>query len=148
MMIRQRIPTVIGSEIDVDIDERYQRRPPPGRAIIAVRTPRPIVVIVNPSTPVIRRPTPRFIADPRPSIRRYPRPMTVTIRGPVAVGIYDRDARSPDPAVIVGVNPATIRVEIFPAPNGIVVIPHVIVILETSGEVAFAIDDPVIPAVF
>src|SRR6185312_63905 len=147
-MIRQRVPTIAGTETDVNIEQRHQGRSPPTRAVIPVRTPRPIIIVVNPSSPVIRLPAPGLIANPRPPIRRDPGPMTVAIWSPVIIVVNDGDARSPNPSVIICVNPAAIGIEIFTAPNRIVVITHVVVVLEPGGEISFSLNDPVIPTVF
>src|SRR6267142_728087 len=106
-------------------------------------TPGPIAIVVNPTTIVIRCPTPGFITNPRPPIRRNPGPMSVAVRRPVVVGVNDGDVRSPDPTVIVGIGPTAVGVEIFPAPDGVIKVTHVLVILQSRGQIAFAINDPI-----
>jgi hypothetical protein len=53
--------------------------------------------------------------------------------------------RPPDPAVVVHVGPAAIGIEVFGAPNIIVIVLNVIT--KTLGQVAFAIVHPVVPGV-
>ena len=110
---------------------------------MAAGTPHPVVVVINPSPVVIRRPAPGFISDPGPTVWRTPRPISVTIRSPVVVVIDDRRMRLPDPAVIARIDPIAVCVEVFGAPDVTVVI--AIVITQAFGEVSFAICDPVLP---
>ena len=140
----------MGSEIEVERDKGYQRRPPPAapRTVVAVRAPGPIIIVVDPAAIVIRRPAPGLVTNPRPAVRRNPNPLTIPIRRPVVVVVDDRDLRSPDPAVIVCIGPTAIRIEIFPAPDIIVQVAHVVVILQPRGQITFAIVDPVVPVVF
>src|SRR5437879_12219234 len=85
--------------------------------IIAVRTPGPVVVVINPAAIVIRRPAPRFVADPGPAVRIAPEPRPETIRRPVVVVIDDGNVRTPDPAVVVGVRPTAVGAESLRAPE-------------------------------
>src|SRR5687767_15629674 len=100
MMIRERIPRNVVADRNV---ESYESRTPPTTIamVVAARTPGPVVVVVDPATVVIRSPTPRFISDPRPTVRPNPGPGPMTIRRPVYVVVDDRDMWSPDPAVVV-----------------------------------------------
>src|SRR5687768_9429682 len=84
---------------------------------MAARHPGPRVVVVDPASVVIRRPTPWFVTDPRPAIGRTPRPMTVAVRRPVAERVDHARVRLPDPTVIAGLRPVAVVAEVFGAPN-------------------------------
>src|SRR5690242_4215524 len=143
LVIIQRIPTDVIAKRDVK-HERHQRRTPPTAIAIklAARTPRPVTVVINPATIVIRRPSPRLVSNPRPTVRRTPGPLPVTIWHPIAIPADRARERTPDPTVIVGLNPIAVRIEILAAPNILVVIPGIV--LESLRQVALAIRDPVI----
>jgi hypothetical protein len=53
--------------------------------------------------------------------------------------------RTPDPSVILCIGPASIRVEIFAAPNVVVVILRVVA--EALGKIAFPLVNPVVPVI-
>jgi hypothetical protein len=53
--------------------------------------------------------------------------------------------RTPDPSVILGVGPVSIRVEIFAAPKVFVVILRVVT--KALGEVAFPLGNPLVPRI-
>lgn len=84
MIVRERVPTNLIAVRDMESDEC---RPPPTAMTIvsAARTPCPIVVVINPTTIVIRRPAPRFMAHPSPTVRRHPNPTAIAIRRPIAI---------------------------------------------------------------
>src|SRR2546426_11584565 len=107
--------------------------------IVAVRTPGPVVVVIDPAAIMIRRPAPRFVADPGPSVRLTPDPGAKTIRRPVVVVIDDCYVRSPDPAVVVDVSPTAVSIEIFRTPNVGVIVAGTLLIFETRGEKMLAI---------
>jgi hypothetical protein len=69
----------------------------------------------------------------------------VTIRRPVVVIVDDGYVGPPDPAVVVYIGPVTISVQIFGAPNVVVVI--LSVVAHALGQVAFAIINPVVPRI-
>src|SRR5215813_5110384 len=111
MVVRKRIPAIARSETEIDVDESDQSRPPPAslRAVVTVRAPGPIVVVVNPATVVIGSPAPWLIAYPCPAIRWQPLPATIAIRSPVCVAADDACARSPNPAIVICINPVAVR---------------------------------------
>jgi hypothetical protein len=143
LVIIQRIPADVVTERDVE-HERDQRRTPPTAVVVelAARAPRPVTVEVNPTAVVIRRPAPRLVANPRPAIRRTPGPLPVTIRRPIAVDADRAGKRTPDPTVVVSLDPIAIGLEILAAPNVFVVI--LVVVLQSLREIAFAFRDPII----
>src|SRR6185369_3940220 len=103
---------------------------------LAARTPGPIIVVVDPTAIVIRRPTPRLLAHPGPPVRRNPNPAAVAIRRPVVVVVYDNGVRPPNPAIVVNVGPIAVGIEIFGAPNIAVVILNVVT--KALGQVLLA----------
>ena len=109
LVIVQRIPAHVITKRDVE-DKRDQRRAPPTSLFVklAARAPRPVIVVVNPTTVVIRRPAPRLVTNPRPTVRRTPGPITVAIWRPVAVDADGARMWPPDPAVIICVSPLAI----------------------------------------
>lgn len=68
MMIMKRVPANVIAKRNV---KRYQRGPPPTAmpVIPAARTPRPVVVVIDPAAIMIRSPAPRLIPNPGPAIR-------------------------------------------------------------------------------
>src|SRR5215213_7177204 len=126
LVIIQRVPAHVIAEREVE-HKRNERGTPPAPLLVepAARRPGPIIVVVNPTTVVIRRPAPRLITNPRPTVRRTPRPMTVAIWRPIAVGVDGARTRPPDPAVVVRVSPVAVRVEIFGAQDVFVEILHI-----------------------
>lgn len=120
--IMKWVPTdvVAKRKIDYECDER--RTPPTAFAVkLATRRPGPVTVVVNPATEMIRRPSPRFIADPSPAVGRNPDPLAVTIWRPVRITADDFSVWPPDPAVVVGPGPYAIVIEVFRAPNVVIV---------------------------
>lgn len=127
LVIRQRVPTNIVAERNVEHERDECRSPPTAMSVMLTsRTPCPIPIVVYPATVVVRRPTPRFIPDPCPAVRRTPRPMAITIRRPVGECADGCHMRPPDPAVVFGIGPITVSVEILCAPNVLVVILDVV----------------------
>src|ERR1044072_18623 len=99
LVVRQRIPANVIAKRNVEHKRNQRRSPPTAFSVkLAAWTPRPIVVDEDPAAVVVRRPTPRFIADPRPAVRRTPSPLAVTIWRPIAVNANRRRMWSPDPA--------------------------------------------------
>lgn len=109
---------------------------------LTVRYPRPVVVDIDPAAVVIRRPAPRFVADPRPAVRRTPRPMPIAIRSPVSVSGQHSSTWPPDPAKLVAVVPIAVGVQIFCAPDVFVVVLDVV--LQTLREITLAIVYPIV----
>ncbi len=146
LVIRQRIPADVVSKRYVE-HKRDEGRPPPTALPmkLTARTPGPHVVVVNPTAVVIRRPTPRFISDPGPTVRRTPRPLPVTIRRPIVVGADHAGARHPHPAVVVGIPPVTISVEVLRAPHVFVKILNVL--FGALGEMALALVHPIVNSI-
>lgn len=73
LVIRQRVPANVITEVNVENERDQCRTPPtPLPVKLAAWTPGPKTVVINPTTIVIGRPTPRFISHPRPAIRRTP----------------------------------------------------------------------------
>jgi hypothetical protein len=144
LMIRKWVPANIITEGEV---ECYERRAPPTAVAIVITsgTPRPIVVVIDPTAVVIRSPAPWFRAHPRPAVWLDPAPSSITIRGPVVVDIDYGCVRSPNPAVVVDVSPVAICVEVFSAPHVIVVILNVI--MQTFGQESLATINPVVPRI-
>src|SRR5438445_10408975 len=116
--------------------------------IAEARAPGPIVVVINPAAVVIRRPTPWLLSHPGPAVWRAPRPVPVAIRRPVVVVVDYGNLRPPDPAIIVGVNPITISIQFFRAPDIGIVIPNAVIVSQASGQLCFATGYPIVPAVF
>lgn len=143
LVITQRIPADVITERDVE-NERDERRTPPAPVAIkqAARSPGPVTVVVNPAPVVIRRPSPRLVSNPRPAVRRAPRPLPVTIRRPIAVDVDRARKWTPDPTVIIGLDPVAIGVEILAAPDVLIVVLGVV--LESLCEVTLAFRDPII----
>jgi hypothetical protein len=143
LMIIEWIPTIV----IVDDCKSDERRSPPTAVMVerATRTPRPVTVSENPTTIVIWRPSPWFITDPGPTIRWTPNPMTVTIRRPVRIDVDERATRSPGPAIVAGVGPIAIGIEIFRAPNVFIVVLRLIT--QTLRKVFFAVFYPVVDPV-
>src|SRR2546422_1983835 len=112
-----------------------------------MRTPRPVIVVVDPAPIVIWRPTPGLITDPGPSIRRAPAPLTIAIRRPVVIVVDNRYIGSPDPTVVIGIGPIAVGIKIFRAPDVRFVVAHVLVILKTRRQIPFPIVDPIVPVV-
>src|SRR5438128_7918618 len=116
--------------------------------IADARTPGPIVVVIDPAAVVIRRPTPGLLSHPGPAVWGAPRPVSIAIRRPVVVDVDYGSVRPPDPAVIVGVNPITIGVQFFRAPDIGIVIPNAVIVSQPSCQLCFATGYPIVPAVF
>src|SRR6185503_14303218 len=118
LVVIQRVPAHVISKRDVE-NKRDQRRTPPTALSVelAARTPGPVAVVINPTPVVIRRPAPRLVTNPRPAVRGTPRPVTVAVRRPVAVDADGARTWTPDPAVIICVDPIAIGVEIFSTPD-------------------------------
>src|SRR4051794_15791948 len=114
LTIAQGIPTDALAVSGRDIDEDDERRTPPCSMIIvavATRCPAPTVVVTDPATVMIRRPAPWLVADPGPSVRRTPDPMSVAIRRPVVIVVDGGHARTPDPAVVfIRIDPIAVSV--------------------------------------
>src|SRR5947209_292073 len=110
-----------------------------------MRRPAPATVVIDPATIMIRSPTPGLVADPRPPVRRAPCPATVTVRSPLVIIIDDGHVRSPYPAVVVHINPVTVGVQIFRAPDVIVVV--AIVVMKPLRKVMIALRDPLVPEI-
>jgi len=143
LVIVQRIPADVVAKRDVE-NKRDQRRTPPTAIVIklAARTPSPVTVDINPTTVVIRRPAPWLVTNPRPAIRRTPGPLTVTIRRPIVIHADRAWERTPDPTVVVGLDPIAVSLEILAAPNILVVV--LVVVLQSLREIPLAFHDPVI----
>jgi hypothetical protein len=143
LVVIQRIPANVIAKREVE-RERDQRRAPPTAVPIeqASWTPGPVTVVVNPASVVIRRPTPWLVTDPCPTIRRNPGPLPVTIRRPIAVNADRTRERTPDPTVIVSLDPVAVSTEIFAAPNIFVVVLDVI--LQSLREVLLALNNPIV----
>lgn len=143
LVIRQWIPADVVSE---RYAERNQGRPPPTPPVESTaRTPRPDIVVINPTPVVIRRPAPRFISDPRPTVWRTPRPMPVSIRRPIDVRGNHVRAWHPDPAVIVRIRPIAISIQILRAPDVFVEIPGIL--SHKLCEMVFALVYPIIKSI-
>ena len=152
MMTRIRVMLVIVQRIPANVitknySERDQRGPPPTAmpVILTARAPGPIVVVVNPATVVIWRPAPGLQAHPGPAIRWNPGPITITIGSPIVVSIDGAGVRVPDPAIIFGVGPIAVGIQIFTTPNITIVI--LSVVTHPLGQIALAFLDPIIPRV-
>src|SRR6266700_4300450 len=89
---------------------------------VAPWAPRPVIVVIDPAAIVIPRPSPRFITYPGPSVWWTPGPTAVTIGRPIVVVVDDYDIWPPDPAVFVCVGPTTIGIQIFCAPDVIIIV--------------------------
>ena len=139
MIVRQRIPADIVAEREV---EGYERGPPPTAVtrVSVARRPGPVVINIDPTAVVIRRPSPWLVSDPRPPVRRTPGPTTVTIRCPISVAADHRCMRTPDPAVLVSLGPIAIGFELFRAPRRFIEIPDIVLV--SLGQVLFATADP------
>ena len=146
LVIRQRVPADVVSKRYVE-HKRDEGRPPPTALAmeLTARTPGPGVVVVDPTAVVIRRPTPRFMSDPGPTVRWTPRPLPITIRRPIVVGSDHACARHPHPAVVVGVPPITVSIEIFRAPNVFVKILNVL--FGALREMALTLVYPIVNSV-
>src|SRR6185369_4815435 len=127
--------------------KRDQRRTPPTAIAIelAARAPRPVTIEINPTAVVIRRPAPWLIANPRPAIRRTPGPLPITIWRPIAVDADRARKRTPDPTVVVSLDPVAIRLEILAAPNIFVVILGVV--LESLRQITLAFRNPTVDCI-
>ena len=141
VVIRQRIPADVGSEREVESNER---RPPPTAVPVvpAARHPDPVVVVEDPAAVVIRRPSPRFVADPRPTVWWTPGPMAVSIWRPICVTRQDSGPWPPGPAEFVVVAPVAPRREIFCSPHELVVILNVVT--QALREKTFAVVHPIV----
>jgi hypothetical protein len=104
------------------------------------RTPCPVVVVIDPTAIVIRRPTPRFVADPRPAVGINPAPAAITIRGPVVIVVNYSGVRTPNPTVVLRVDPIAVRIKILGAPNVVVVILGVVA--KSLCQETFALGNP------
>src|SRR2546427_10821547 len=102
--------------------------------IIAVRTPGPVVVVINPAAIVIRRPAPRLVPDPGPTVWIAPEPRPETIRRPVAEVVDDWHVTSPDQNVVVGVTPTPVCIEDFLAPTFPFVVTPALLLVQSRGE--------------
>src|SRR5688572_7605328 len=144
LVVRQRIPADVVSEREIKRDESDERGPPPTSFLVklAARHPCPVVVVKDPAAVVIRSPTPRFIPDPGPTVRRKPRPMTVAIRRPVRVRVQHAGVRTPDPAVILAVNPLAVRAQFFGAPQVLVEI--LVVVTQPRREITLTLVYPLV----
>ncbi len=71
--------------------------------------------------------------------------MTVAIRRPVAEGVDYACVWPPNPAVVVGVGPLAIRIQVFSAPNVLVEILRVVT--ETLREILLALTYPLVEGV-
>ena len=131
VIVRKRIP----ANIVIDDKQSDKGRIPPTAAgsILAIRSPIPGAVIINPPAVVIRGPTPRLVVHPRPAKRRNPTPVAVTIWRPVGILACRAAIRSPDIPVFAGVNPFTVIVEVIGTVYVTVVIFVVIGISQSLG---------------
>jgi hypothetical protein len=68
--------------------------------------------------------------------------LPVSIRRPIVVDADRARERTPDPTVIVGLDPIAVSLEILAAPNVFVVV--LVVILQSLCKVALALPNPVI----
>jgi hypothetical protein len=118
LVIVERIPAIT-TPTEIEMKERHQGAAPPTMVPVklATRTPSPSAVVVDPTSIVIRGPTPWFISNPGPAEWRTPRPVSVAIGCPIVIKVYDSLMWPPDPTVVFGVIPITVAVEIFSAPN-------------------------------
>src|SRR5262245_40311592 len=123
-MIVKWVPAIIV----VDIDEDHECWSPP--TVISgegtTRNPRPAPPVIDPTSVVIRRPSPGLVTDPCPTIGRTPNPVTVTIRRPIRVDIDGVVTWLPDPSVVGCVGPIAIRIEILSTPHVLVVVLRVV----------------------
>jgi hypothetical protein len=144
MVVGKWIPTDVVAKDNIDC---HQRRSPPTAipVITTAWTPCPGVVVINPSAVVIRSPTPGFIANPRPAVRWTPHPIPITVRGPTVVAVDEGRMRTPDPTILIRVRPLTIRVEIFAAPDKLVVV--LSVVSQTFRKKVFTIENPFVPVI-
>jgi hypothetical protein len=142
LVIRQRIPADVLAERKIEVYKSDECRSPPTAVPIkpATRYPRPIVIVIDPTAVVIRRPSPRFVTDPRPAIRLDPGPGTITIWRPIVISADYRPVRTPNPAEVGRVIPIAVGLEIFRAPNILVVVLDVV--FESLGKIAFPVVDP------
>src|SRR5258706_7889755 len=152
MMTRIRVVLVIVQRIPADVItknylERDQRGPPPTAmtVILAARTPGPIVVVVNPAAVVIRSPAPGLLAHPGPTIRRNPVPIPIPIWSPIVVTVDCAGLRMPDPAIVFGVSPIAIGIQVFATPNITIVI--LSVVTQPLRQVTLAFLNPVVPGI-
>jgi len=141
-MISEWIPTIVITHIDED----YERGSPP--AVIAEvgtpRTPRPVTVVIHPSSVVIWRPSPGFITHPGPTIRRTPYPVTISIWRPINV-VDGARMRSPDPAVVGRVTPIAVCIEILGAPNVFIIVLGVVA--KSLSQITLAVVYPFVNCV-
>lgn len=146
MTIGKRVPANLVAKVNINYKGHQGRSPPTALAIVlTTRSPRPGVVVVDPTAVVIRSPTPGFKAYPSPSIWRTPGPLAIAIRRPVIVTSQGVRMRPPDPTIFAGVGPCAVGVEIFRAPDVIVVV--VSVIAELLNQEALAFVDPIVERV-
>src|ERR1043166_732985 len=144
LIVVQRIPANVIAERNVEYDQR--RTPPTAVPVISTaRTPGPVVVVIDPTSVMIRRPTPRLLAHPGPTIRITPGPIAITIRRPVVVAAQKSCTWLPDPAVVGGVTPVAVGIKIFGAPNVAIVILNVVT--QTFSQIMFALVDPIVPGI-
>ena len=144
LVVRQGIPADIVAKGETKPDESDERRTPHTSSSIerAAWHPRPGVVVVDPTAEVIRCPTPRFVANPRPAVRRTPGPMTVTIRRPIAERVDYAGVRRPDPTIVFAIGPFAISVQIFRAPNVVVIV--LSFVAESLREITLAFAYPIV----
>jgi len=144
LVVVKRIPAIIVAKRDMERDEC--RSPPTSISVVPTAwTPRPSIVVIDPPSEVIRRPTPGFVTNPRPTIRWAPRPMAVTIWNPIIVDAYGGTAWQPNPTKFSCVRPIAIGIQIFRPPKILVVILNVVP--QPLCEIALAIIHPVVKEV-
>src|SRR6185503_3810241 len=124
-----------------------KRRTPPAAfsRVVTVRTPCPIVVVIDPTAIVIWGPSPRLITNPRPAVWLAPGPIAMAVRRPIKIVVDDCYVGAPDPSVVLRVFPTAICVQFFCAPDVIVIV--LIVVIQPLRQVAFAVVNPVVPSI-
>jgi len=85
LIIAERIPAIVVTDVD-NGDE--SGTPPTVIAVVGTtRTPGPTASVKDPASIVIWSPTPWFITNPCPAIRRTPHPATMAIWSPINVHV-------------------------------------------------------------
>ena len=144
VVIRERVPANVVAEREMEGDERWT--PPAATPVImATRAPRPVVVVIDPASVMIRSPTPRFIPNPGPTVRRTPGPATVAVWRPVVIVVDDCDVGTPNPTVLVCILPVAVSVEILCPPDVVVVILRIVA--KNLRKISLTIFDPAIPGI-